>query len=85
MSVTCFQMEISIEYCGTCNYRPMAARLAIAIEQEIGVKPDLVHSRNLGAFEVIVDRKVIFSKQASGRFPDHSELIEIINSIRHES
>ncbi|MCL5022738.1 MAG: Rdx family protein [Nitrospirae bacterium] len=70
--------EIAIEYCGTCNYRPIAAALAIAIEKAIGLKPVLVHSREAGAFEVSVDGEVVFSKRTSGVFPNPSEIIEIL-------
>jgi selenoprotein W-related protein len=75
-------MKISIEYCGTCNYRPIAAGLAIAIGIKFGVKPMLVHSNNIGVFEVIADGKLIFSKNESGRFPDHSEILDILKDKR---
>jgi len=71
-------MEISIEYCGVCNYRPIAASLAMAIERETGVKPLLVHSMKMGALEVRVGSDLIFSKVQSGRFPDHSEVIALL-------
>ncbi|RJQ42500.1 MAG: SelT/SelW/SelH family protein [Nitrospiraceae bacterium] len=71
-------MEISIEYCGTCNYRPIAAGLAIAIGAKFGVKPVLVHSKKMGVFEVVADGELIFSKKESGRFPDHSEILDIL-------
>jgi selT/selW/selH-like putative selenoprotein len=31
-----------------------------------------------GQFEVVLDGKLIFSKKALGRFPDHSEILEMI-------
>ena len=71
-------MEISIEYCGTCNYRPIAASLAIAIEKETGVKPVLVHSQKTGALEVKVGSELIYSKIQTGRFPDASKLVELL-------
>jgi selT/selW/selH-like putative selenoprotein len=73
-------MEISIEYCGTCNYRPIAACLAMAIEQDAGIKPLLVHSKEIGALEVRVDRDLIFSKKQTGHFPDHAEVIALLKS-----
>jgi selT/selW/selH-like putative selenoprotein len=73
-------MEISIEYCGTCNYRPIAAGLAMAIEIDIGIKPLLVHSREIGALEVWVDNNLIFSKIQTGRFPDHAEVIALLKT-----
>jgi selenoprotein W-related protein len=71
-------MAISIEYCGTCNYRPIAAVLAIAIEKETGIKPLLVHSREAGVLEVKVDSDLIFSKKQTGRFPDNAEVIALL-------
>jgi selT/selW/selH-like putative selenoprotein len=71
-------MEVSIEYCGTCNYRPIAAGLAVAIEKETGVKPLLVHSIKMGALEVKVDNDLVFSKIQTGRFPDHAEVIALL-------
>jgi selT/selW/selH-like putative selenoprotein len=71
-------MEISIEYCGTCNYRPIAASLAFAIEKETGIKSVLVHSKEMGALEVKVGSELIFSKKQTGRFPDASKLVELL-------
>jgi len=31
-----------------------------------------------GVFEIVRDGKLIFSKKAMGRFPEHSEIFEII-------
>lgn len=70
--------KVEIEYCVTCNYRPMAASLGIAIERAVSIKPALVQSSVSGAFEVLVDGERIFSKTASGRFPDHAEIIKIL-------
>lgn len=70
--------RLSILYCGTCNYRPIAACLSRAIETETGVKSDLLHSRETGAFEITLNDELIFSKNASGRFPDFSEIIDTV-------
>jgi selT/selW/selH-like putative selenoprotein len=75
---------ISIAYCGTCNYRPIAARLASDIEREIGIRPVLEHSRQIGAFEVSADGKLVFSKMSSRRFPDSDEIIAALRSFREE-
>lgn len=71
-------MDISIEYCGTCNYRPLAAALAMAITARTGVKPALVHSKEIGTFEVIADGELIFSKKKTGQFPDHATIAEML-------
>ncbi len=73
-------MKLSIEYCGTCNYRPIAASLAMAIEKAINIKAVLVHSRDMGALEVRADGELIFSKKESGIFPDHSEIVEMLRA-----
>jgi len=72
--------KLSISYCGTCNYRPIAASLSRLIETETGMKPELIHSQEIGAFEVAVDDKLIFSKKASRRFPDFKEIIGILKA-----
>ena len=73
-------MEVSIEYCGTCNYRPIAASLALAITQETGIKPLLVHSKEMGALEVKVDNELVYSKIQTGEFPDHKKVMEILRN-----
>jgi selT/selW/selH-like putative selenoprotein len=52
--------RISIAYCGTCNYRPIAASLARVLEAETGIKPELIHSPDKGAFEVTVNEERFF-------------------------
>jgi selT/selW/selH-like putative selenoprotein len=78
-------MKISIEYCGTCNYRPIAVALALMIERETGVKPDLVHSSTAGAFEVKVDGVLVHSKRTAGAFPDNEELVARIKTSAGET
>ncbi|MEJ2684792.1 MAG: SelT/SelW/SelH family protein [Candidatus Sulfobium sp.] len=73
-------MKISIEYCGTCNYRPMAAALAMAVKKATGIQAELMHSRDMGAFEVRVDGRLIFSKRQSGRFPENEEIVAAIQA-----
>jgi len=70
--------QISIAYCGTCNYRPIAASLARELESVTGVKPVLIHSPDMGAFEVVVGDELIFSKKAAGRFPDFTKIKEAV-------
>jgi len=72
--------SISIEYCGVCNYRPMAASLALAIRAATGIQAELIHSREMGAFEVRADGRLIFSKGQSGRFPEETEILASIRS-----
>jgi selT/selW/selH-like putative selenoprotein len=69
---------MSITYCGTCNYRPIAASLARAIEAEAGIKAVLIHSSDMGTFEVRVKDELIFSKSATGRFSDFTKIINAV-------
>ncbi|MFO0754036.1 MAG: Rdx family protein [Thermodesulfovibrionales bacterium] len=72
--------EVAIEYCVTCNFRPMAAVLAKQVEMELGVKPELVPSTVSGAFEVKTGNEMIFSKTKSGRFPQQGEVLQLLKN-----
>ncbi len=78
-------MKLEIEYCGICNYRPIAANLSMALQRELDIQAKLVHSYDPGSFEVIADGELIFSKRKSGRFPDSSEIIDILKIIREDA
>jgi selT/selW/selH-like putative selenoprotein len=71
---------VTIEYCGTCNYRPLAARLAQAITAGTGRAVELVHSTTAGAFEVACDGRLVFSKNLTNRFPDPAEVVDAIRA-----
>jgi len=53
--------------------------LAAELKEKFKVESELIASSH-GVFEVVVDERNIFSKKELGRFPDHSEIIESINS-----
>jgi selT/selW/selH-like putative selenoprotein len=72
-------MQLSIQYCITCNYRPMAASLAIVVKKQTGIDAVLEGSTTSGAFEVILDGDPIFSKLQLNSFPDH---LQIVNAIQ---
>ena len=48
--------------------------MAADIEAEIGVEPELIRGGG-GIFDVTVDGKRIYSKQAVGRFPESEEIL----------
>ena len=73
-------MQLTIDYCITCNYGPVATSLAFVVKRETGLEPIINGSNTSGAFEVRLDQKLIFSKLKSNRFPDHTEIIELIKS-----
>lgn len=72
-------MRLSIEYCVTCNYRPIAASMAIVVKGATGIETDLVASSQMGAFEVSLDGELIFSKVKTSKFPDKEEILKLIN------
>ncbi len=47
--------------------------MADALKDKYGVKAELIPSGG-GVFEVRKDGELIFSKKASGRFPQHEEI-----------
>lgn len=65
--------SVAIEYCAPGNYQRLAVSLAEAIEAELGETAQLLPSRD-GVFEVSVHGRVVFSKRACSRFPDHEEI-----------
>lgn len=77
-------MKVEIEYCGVCNYRPIAANLSMALQREFGIKAELIHSHDPGSFEVIADGELIFSKKTSGLFPESAEIIDILKAKRDD-
>lgn len=72
-------MDISIEFCTAWNYEPQAARLAEALKGRYGIKTRLIKSAG-GVFEVVKDGELIFSKKATGRFPENQEVFTKIDS-----
>jgi selT/selW/selH-like putative selenoprotein len=50
------------------------------LSKELKVDPVLVPGER-GAFEVLVDGRLIFSKLSTGRFPEASEILAAIRSI----
>ncbi len=78
-------MEICIEYCGSCNYRPRAAALAAAIQQATGVRPLLVHTDRIDTYKVIVDGDTVYSKYTTDAFPEKGEIIEMLKKRQRAS
>ena len=71
-------MKISIEYCNVWNYLPKASSLEEYLKGKHDVEIELISSGG-GVFEVSLEDKLIFSKKSLGRFPEHSEIDDLIN------
>jgi selenoprotein W-related protein len=73
-------VTLSVEYCVSCNYLPRALWMAGEILTEI--QGEIAEFRMVpgdrGIFDWRVDGDVVFSKGASGHFPEIDELKEVI-------
>jgi selenoprotein W-related protein len=72
--------RVEIEYCTKCRWLVraawMAQELLMTFEREIG-EVALVPGQG-GVFEVRLDGKVIFSREAQGRFPEAKEVKQMV-------
>ena len=71
--------RLTIEYCVEWNYYPRAASLAKALEEELGIKAELIKSGG-GVFEIEADGDLIFSKIKEFRFPENIEIVQIVKA-----
>ena len=55
--------------------------MAAELKDAFGVKAELIESSG-GIFDVIVDGKLVYSKQETGRFPDEGEVVELMGKGR---
>ncbi len=68
-------MKVEIRYCGLGNFKPRATSLAAAIRKARGLEV-LIEPGGKGQFDVLLDGKLIYSKQTEGRFPEHDEVMD---------
>ena len=47
----------------------------------MGLQPELIKGRG-GVFDVVADGKLVYSKHATGRFPEESEVVEAIRALK---
>ncbi|MCI0560174.1 MAG: Rdx family protein [Nitrososphaera sp.] len=57
----------------------MAASLAAKIESVLGISPTLIQGSG-GIFDIVADGNLIFSKYETGRFPEFTEVIDLLRS-----
>ena len=71
---------IQIEYCTSCNYLPRALWIAAELlpDLQYEVTSFVFLPGTKGVFEVRLGDKLVFSKAATGRFPDPDELKQAI-------
>ena len=74
-------MRVLIKYCVQWNYEPRALSLR---EELSSAFPDVMAGQvpgERGAFEVIVDDVLVFSKLELDRFPEEGEIVNLIQRI----
>jgi len=72
-------MKITITYCTQWNYLPRASRLEAELKKQLAAEVELIPGSS-GIYEIIADGRLIFSKQAAGRFAEPEEIISLIRS-----
>lgn len=73
-------MKVEIKYCTSWGYDAKAASVAETLKGKYKELKDveLIPSSG-GAFEVILDGELIYSKLKTGRFPEDKELTDVID------
>ena len=66
-------MKITIEYCVQWNYKPEALRARDRLMKNSNNSVELIEGAG-GAFEIVKNGALVFSKKAVNRFPSEEEL-----------
>ena len=69
-------IEINIEYCEKWNYKPefdRVSKIISSFKDNINIVGNHVPPRT-GAFEVVINDKLVFSKFSQDSFPSESEI-----------
>ena len=53
------------------------------LKKELGVDVGLIKGRG-GVFDVVANGKLVYSKHATGRFPEESEVVEAIRPLMQQ-
>jgi selT/selW/selH-like putative selenoprotein len=71
-------MKIEIEYCGSCQYYPVAAKLLgeIIRDYEPDIESVTLRPYDDGRFIVFRDGAVVFNKEQTGKFPRYDDDIK---------
>ena len=72
-------MKAKITYYVQWNYLPKASSLEVELKQSFSDMDISLISSGGGVFEIVLDKKLIFSKKALGRFPEEGEIVKMIN------
>ena len=71
-------LSVTLEYCTACGYLPraqwMAGEILTALQEDIATFS--LQPGGGGCFEWTVDGDLVYSKRATGRFPEVDEVME---------
>ena len=72
---------IYIEYCEKWNYKPefdRVSKIILSIDKSINIAGNKSNPRT-GAFEVVMNNQLVFSKLKTERFPNETEIYSWFN------
>lgn len=74
--------KVEIRYCLVWNYYARAVRLKEEIEEVFGDNVAVILTKSSGGrFDVFLNGEKVFSKTESFRFPEPSEIIQMIRQV----
>ena len=71
-------MIVTIKYCGQWNYIGQASSLEAAIKDATTIEDIILQEGSGGIFDVLVDSEKIYSKDETGIFPSHEQILDSI-------
>ena len=72
------ELTVEIIHCGSCGFRSQATAIEAELYNEFGIESLLVKGET-GSFDVFFNDELIFSKRATGRFPDPGEIVQLLD------
>ncbi|CAH2071378.1 unnamed protein product, partial [Iphiclides podalirius] len=73
--------KVHVEYCGACDYGGHCLTLANAIKKCTPNAVVLCKRGRQGAFEVVVNNKLIYSKLQTMALPDYEEVVNVVSDV----
>jgi selT/selW/selH-like putative selenoprotein len=71
-------VKVEIEYCGQCGYEPRARAARELILNVLPSAEVTLRRSGGGAFEIVANGRLAFSKKATGRFPTDAEIVDSV-------
>ncbi len=71
------EKPVTITYCVPCGYVKRANAAAEALQEKLGITPELIPGKG-GIFQVQVDSEVV-AKRTLDHFPDTDEIVDVVS------